>query len=294
MNAPAPMIDADLMTRNRLAARGLLDRLDPYDRNRLLDTLGVTYDLTPPDREKWGAETLAYLWTASGQDVVKGASTAGRVMAPDKWARLEAAYRGRPGRGGFNQVPLQGSGKSKKVNPFRAVQNEIGRGLRRAGKEVKRWEKAPIVGKYVVGPLGGAVVGETLVQVGNVFRGGSIRDFNERAWVLSVGHTLSSAGQALIAASPFLPAPWNAVALAAGTASLLVGKVVQGYVKSQEAKEIKDRAEGADPAPDAELEPSSADVGAPPALAFVGTPYPDDLAATEGGEPLEASDYGSY
>jgi hypothetical protein len=292
----APNIDGDLMARNRAAAVGLLDRLDPYDRSGLLDKMGVTQSLTAPDREKWGAETLAYLWTGSGQDVFKGAAVASRAMTPERWQLLDAAYRNRPGAGGFDAVPLQGSGrKRKKVNPFRAVQNEVGRGLRRAGKEVKRWEKAPVVGKYVLGPLGAAVIGETLVQVGNVFEGGSIRDFDNRAWVLALGHTLSSAGQALIAASPFLPAPWNAIALAAGTASLLVGKVIQGYAKAQAARADARRASFDQTPEEAEaLTLTGQDAGAAPVLATVGTPDPGDLQATEGGEPLETSDYGNY
>jgi hypothetical protein len=289
------MIDADLMTRNRAAAAGLLARLDPYDRNGLLDKLGITLELGDPEREKWGAETLAYLWTGSGQDVQKGAAVAQRGMTPDKWQALHAAYRGRPGAGGFETVPLQGSGRKrkKKVNPFRAIQNEIGRASIRAGKEVKRWGKAPVVGKYVLGPLGSAVIGETLVQVGNVFHGGSLKDFNSRAWVLSVGHTLSSAGQALIAASPFLPAPWNAIALAAGTASLLVGKVIQGYAKSQAAKAAARRG-SFDQTPEEAQALTSQDIGAEPVAAGVAIDYPSQMDATESGEPLERDDFGNY
>ncbi|KAA0214135.1 hypothetical protein EDM80_07260 [bacterium] len=255
-----PDIDASLYDANLKTARGILSRMDPYDRAGLLDKLGVKREYSENEREAFGAQTIAYIATAAGQDFDAGARAAAQRMTPALWADLARRYSGGAPLAELKaeHIPLAGSGRKKKKRkpgPFRAIQNEIGRGLIKGGREVKRWTKAPIVGKYLVGPMGAEVIGETLAQVGQVFRGGSIRDFDDRAFVLALGHTLSASGQALIAASPFLPAPWNAAALAAGTASLMIGKVATEHVKAQEARE---RARNSFAAPDGASEETSA------------------------------------
>lgn len=237
-----PQIDAALYEANLNTSRGILSRMGPFDRNALLDKIGVKREYSEGEREAFGAQSIAYMASAAGQDLNAGAQAAARSMTPALWADLARRYSGGAPLASLNEesIPLAGSGKKKKrrkPGPFRAIQNEVGRGLVKAGREVKRWTKAPVVGRYLVGPMGAEAIGETLAQVGQVFRGGSIRDFDDRAFVLALGHTLSASGQALIAASPFLPAPWNAAALAAGTASLMIGKVATEHVKAQEERE---------------------------------------------------------
>lgn len=236
---PQPMIDAKLYERNTGAFRGVLSRMDPFDRFALIDKVGVKREFAARDRERMAVEALAYQSTAAGVDVEQGARVAAAKMNPGLWSQLAKNYRGRVGGENSLTVPLAGAGrkKKKKAGPFRAIQNEIGRGLNKAGTEVKRWTKAPVVGQYIVGPMGFEAIGETLAQTGKILKGGSIRDWDDRAFVLALGHSMSSTGQALIAASPFLPAPWNAAALAAGTASLMIGKAMVSHVNAQEQKQ---------------------------------------------------------
>lgn len=215
---PGTVVDAKLLERNKELARKTVAQVQGPYRKKLFDALGVSAQISEGEKDAAAADAFALMATNVGVDLVQVTQQAGAQG-------------------------LQGA--QGKTGLFRAVQNEIGRAVKNVGSEVKRWTKAPIVGKYFVGPLGGNAIGETLVQVGAVLRGGSIRDFDDRAFVLALGQTFSASGQALIAASPWLPAPWNVAALAVGTCSVVVGKAMVGHVQQQEQKERIRSARGA-------------------------------------------------
>ncbi len=124
---------------------------------------------------------------------------------------------------------------------FQSATEEIGKGIGGVGKAVLKLEdKAPWLGQFFTKPLGFHAQAVALEQVGRVLIDHDVNAFDEKALTRAAAATFRTAGQALVTASPFLPAPWNVAAAAVGALSLAAGKAIDAGLDSRElAKKLE-------------------------------------------------------
>ena len=116
------------------------------------------------------------------------------------------------------------------------VQNKIGEFIAGLGQSVLNISNdIPLFGKFFLKPLGFTSQAQILKQLGNVLKGGSINDFDEKAVGLEAASTFKEAGQALATAAPFLPPPWNVAAGALAGLSIAAGSILNNAIKEKEA-----------------------------------------------------------
>lgn len=209
---PDNIMDAALYAKNLALTRAMMPHLPSATKQELYRQMQVSQTLSEPLKDAATAEALAQTATLLGYDID---ALAGQI------------------------APMIPSGAGA-TDVFRAIQNEIGRTFEHIGAEVKRWTKIPILNK-IIGPMGTKVFGEVLFQTGRMLHGGSVRDWDDRAFVASVGETMHDMGMLCVTAAPFLPAPWNAVIAAIGAVSLAASKAINGHIATQEDKERYER-----------------------------------------------------
>ncbi|CAG1018895.1 hypothetical protein BURC_03722 [Burkholderiaceae bacterium] len=142
----------------------------------------------------------------------------------------------------FKKLGEKFQSAGEKANKIvRQVQDGVGVTLQQLGRAVlKLEERAPWAGQFFFKPLGFHLQATALAQLGNAVRDGSINTFDEKAFTRAAASTFTAAGQALLTASPFLPAPWNVIAAAAGALSLAAGQTINHFVnKREQAQQVQ-------------------------------------------------------
>lgn len=206
-----PDVDPVLYARNLELTRGLMPYIVGDMRSQWYFALGITDAIPDGDKEETAAQLLAQIATYTGYDL---AALTAQIQA---------------------QLP-----KAAGADVFRNIQNELGRTLQHVGGFTKRLTKIPVLNK-IVGPMGVKVFGEVLAQTGNMLRGGSVRDWDDRAFVASLAETMHDMGMLCAVAAPWLPAPWNAVVAAIGAVSLAASKMMASHVAAAEEKQRLER-----------------------------------------------------
>lgn len=126
------------------------------------------------------------------------------------------------------------------------VQNKVGEFVGGLGQSVLNLSNnVPLLGKFFLKPLGFTAQAELLRQIGNVLKGGSISDFDEKALAKEAASTFKEAGQALATAAPFFPPPWNVAAGALAGLSIAAGKILDGAIAEREAARAAEKYEAA-------------------------------------------------
>jgi hypothetical protein len=124
------------------------------------------------------------------------------------------------------------------------VQNKIGEFIAGIGQSVLNISNdIPLFVKFFLKPLGFTSQAQILKQLGNVLKGGSISDFDEKAVGLEAASTFKEAGQALATAAPFFPPPWNVAAGALAGLSIAAGKILNDSIRANEAARLAKQAE---------------------------------------------------
>lgn len=129
----------------------------------------------------------------------------------------------------------------------RVFVTEPGKAIRNVGREILRGRNnVPFLGKFFLDPFGFTAQAVFLEQLGEAMVDGSISTFDEAKFGFSVGRTFSAAGEALLAASPFLPPPWSLIAAAAGALSKAAGELIQNEIgrakRATDAEHERERA----------------------------------------------------
>lgn len=117
---------------------------------------------------------------------------------------------------------------------FRDTARAIGEGLKKIAAVVFDATEVPILGDFILKPLGFHLQATLLDQLGNMFVAGKVSAFDYRAVGYSTAETLVAAGRALVTASPFLPPPWNLLAAAVGALSMAAGGVLHDVLADSE------------------------------------------------------------
>lgn len=137
----------------------------------------------------------------------------------------------------FDALKPAGSGRSFFEAVTRFVRHPlkvIDRVVEDSGSFIKRTAGAildtessiPWLSTFFLKPLGFHLQASLLYQVGNMIESRSVSAFKEQELVLDAGKTLQAAGQALLIAAPFLPAPYNVAAAALGALSMAAGTAI--------------------------------------------------------------------
>lgn len=109
----------------------------------------------------------------------------------------------------------------------RVFVTEPGKAVKWAGEQLYKLSTAKWI-KWVVDPLGVArVFGSFFTQIGRAMVEGSITAFDERAFALDVSAHWQQVGAALAVAAPFLPPPFNIIALGLGALFTAAGTALQ-------------------------------------------------------------------
>jgi hypothetical protein len=202
-----PAVDAAKHARNLEITKGILQRMTPEQRADMFKRVGVTDMIADVSKDDAAAQKLAEIATYMDVDLADLAD----AIAPQL---------------------VQGAG----TNFFRKVQNEIGRTLIHTGGFMKSWSKIPIL-KSIIGPMGNKVGAEILAQTGAMLRGGSVRDWDDRAFVSSFSETIGDIGKGAAIAAPWLPAPWNAAAAALAAVCMASSRMMNAHIAAAEAAE---------------------------------------------------------
>lgn len=171
--------------------------------------------------------------------------TAERV---DVQQRMEQA-RARLFGSGWSQVQGSGNVFNKIASGFstlvrhplkwfrRVFVTEVGKGIARAAQNILNADDVPFLGQYILRPMGFMLQAQVLKQLGAAMVDGSISTFDERAVAFETAGTLAQTGQALIAASPMLPPPFNVAAAAVGGLSLAAGITLNNELTRKEREQ---------------------------------------------------------
>jgi len=182
----------------------------------------------------------------------------------DDWIAYYKAHPNAKPEDFINTYAVAGSGKDLLAalgggidklarHPLKALRRifvtEVGKAIRAVGRNILDAEaNAPWLAAFFTKPLGFHLQAVALEQIGNVLVDGSISTFNEQAFTRATGETLSAAGRALLAASPFLPPPYNVAAAALGALSVACGGLITNTLDAKEqqrANDAKARAQSA-------------------------------------------------
>ena len=204
---PDGTMDAALYAANLETARGLFAAIDEASKVEMFQSLGVSVTPSAGAHDAEAAQVLAMAVTQLGYNLAELASQISPLLP-------------------------QGAG----VDVFRKIQNEIGRTFEHVGAEMKRWSKVPVL-KSILGPMGNKIGAEILYQTGRMLHGGSVRDWDERAFVSSLAETLGDIGKGAAIAAPFAPAPWNAVLIAVAAVCTVSTKMMRDHIRQAENKE---------------------------------------------------------
>lgn len=111
------------------------------------------------------------------------------------------------------------------------VVREVGKGVRRFAKNILNAdETVPWLSQFVLRPLGFMAQAKLIEQVGEMMVAGRADAFDGDAVVDEIGATMSSAGQVLVVASPFIPQPWGVAAAAVGALMVAGGQLIRQTV----------------------------------------------------------------
>lgn len=152
-----------------------------------------------------------------------------------KAAGMPAAVFGSGGIGTFFKKTSNAFTKAAPKIFREQVQNKVGEFIAGLGQSVLNISNdIPLLGKFFLKPLGFTAQAQILKQLGNVLKGGSISDFDEKAVGLEAASTFKEAGQALAVAAPFFPAPFNVAAGALAGLSIAAGKILETSIRDRE------------------------------------------------------------
>lgn len=120
---------------------------------------------------------------------------------------------------------------------FRNVVKEIGKGAHQLAENLLDAERnIPFLKQFFTAPLGFHAQAVLLQELANVLIEYRTSAFDSKRVGRATADVLVAAGQALIAASPFLPPPWNVAAAAVGALSMVAGSFVHDAIDNAEGK----------------------------------------------------------
>ena len=123
----------------------------------------------------------------------------------------------------------------------RVFVTEIGKGIRAFARNILRVEKdAPWAAQFLLRPLGFITQAQVLNQLGEAMVDGSVATFDEKAVATDFAGDLTSWGQALVVASPFLsavppPLMWSTLSAAVGALAVAGGGLMQDALNENSA-----------------------------------------------------------
>lgn len=147
-------------------------------------------------------------------------------------------------RGSGNFFDKVGKGFNQLIrHPLKWVRRvfvtEVGKGIARIAQNILNADDVPFLGQYILRPMGFMLQAQVLKQLGAAMIDGSISTFDERAVAFETSATLAQTGQALLAASPMLPPPFNVAAAAVGGLSLAAGITLNNELTRSEREQDK-------------------------------------------------------
>lgn len=228
-NKPIPSDNKSVAA--RIAAAAPLDAVDAF-----LRQFGPRPDLGEVTRREIFGSILLELADQQNASLYEIAKAAG----------MPAAVFGSGGIGTFIKKTSNAFTQAAPRIFREQVQNKIGEFIAGLGQSVLNISNdLPLLGKFFLKPLGFTTQAQVLKQLGNVLKGGSVSDFDEKAVALEAASTLKEAGQALATAAPFFPPPWNVAAGALAGLSIAAGSILNGAIKEREAARRAQEAEKA-------------------------------------------------
>jgi hypothetical protein len=186
--------------------------------------------------------------------VLAAVATEANQLIPDQ-IEAERAKAGAAGSGFFDKFS---NGLKKLVTHpgdwlQRVFVTEPGKAIQWAGRQLLS-EAIPNWARWILDPLGLAKqFGTFLREIGAAMVAGSISAFEEQEFMKANARHWRQVGVALMTAAPFLPPPWNVVALAVGAVFSAAGEaILRMYAmaevkreREQTAKELEERAKAA-------------------------------------------------